>query len=138
MALVAFCLPALVLLLPVVAAVPAEEPPAATSRTDRPVPFLADEIGTGVRDAWSAATKDYDLKLAFAITPHHALAAYYATVRILDARGNEVLSADNVGPWFFTNLPNGIYRVTAKAYGRAIEQTAEVGNGKQTELSFYW
>jgi len=41
-------------------------------------------------------------------------------------------------PWFFTNLPNGIYRVTAKAYGRAIEQTAEVGNGEQTELSFYW
>jgi hypothetical protein len=137
MALAAFCLPALLLLLPVVAAVPAEEPSAATTRTDRPVPFLAQGIGTGVRDAWSAATKDYDLKLAFAITPHHSLAAY-ATVRILDARGNEVLSADNVGPWFFTNLPNGIYRVTAKAYGRAIEQTAEVGNGEQTELSFYW
>ncbi len=137
MALAAFCLPALLLLLPVVAAVPAEEPRAATTRTDRPVPLLTAGIGTGVRDAWSAATKDYDLKLAFAITPHHALAAY-ATVRILDARGNEVLSADNVGAWFFTNLPNGIYRVTAKAYGRAIEQTAEVGNGKQTELAFYW
>jgi hypothetical protein len=137
MALAAFCLPTLLLLSPVVAAVPAEEPPAATTRTDRPAPFLAEGIGTGVRDAWSVATKAYDLKLAFAIAPDHALAAY-ATVRILDARGNEVLSADNVGPWFFTNLPNGIYHVTAKAYGRAIEQTAEVGNGMQTELSFYW
>lgn len=137
MAWAASWLPALLLLLPVVAAEPAEEAPAVTAGTHRGVAVFAGGIGSGVRDAWSVATKDYDLKLVFATAPDHAFVAY-AGVRILDATGNEVLSTDNAGPWFFTNLPNGIYRVTATAYGRAIEQTAKIGKGEQTQVFFYW
>jgi hypothetical protein len=136
-ALAEFCLSAFLLLLTVATAVSAGEPPAVTSRTDRRDPYLAEGIGTGVRDASSAGTNDYDLKLAFATTSDGSPMAY-ATVRILDARGNEVLRADNAGPWFFTNLPTGIYRVSATAQGRAIEQTAKISNGEQTKLFFYW
>ena len=136
-ALAEFCLSAFLLRSTVATVVSAGEPPAVTSRTDRRDPHLAEGIGTGVRDASSEATNDYDLKLAFATTSDDALMAY-ATVRIVDARGKEVLHADNAGPWFFTNLPNGIYRVSATAYGRAIEQTAKISNGEQTKLFFYW
>jgi hypothetical protein len=136
-ALAEFCLSAFLLLLPVATVASAGELPAVTIRTDQRDPYLAEGIGTGVRDASSAATKDYDLKLAFATTSDDALMAY-TTVRILDTRGNEVLHVDNAGPWFFTNLSNGSYRVSATAYGRAIEQTAKINNGEQTKLFFYW
>jgi len=136
-ALAEFCLSAFLLLLPVATVVSAGEPSAVTIRMDQRDPYLVERIGTGVRDASSPATKDYDLRLAFATTSDDALMAY-PTVRILDTRGNEVLHVDNAGPWFFTNLSNGSYRVTATAHGRPIEQTAKISNGAQTKLFFYW
>jgi hypothetical protein len=49
-----------------------------------------------------------------------------------------VLSTVTEGPWLFTKLPAGTYRVTAETKGRSQQHIIHVPRSGQTEVLFSW
>ena len=59
-------------------------------------------------------------------------------VTIVDEQGRKVLETVSDGPWFYTNLPPGKYKVMAQARGKTHQQVVQVSPQKQTQLQFHW
>lgn len=81
----------------------------------QPLAADGDYMSAGVGEGGRKPFPDYPLKLIFA-TPEGALVA---GVRVTITRdgGEEVLSADDVGPWLLADLPAGEYDVVATGPG---------------------
>ncbi|MGH7820796.1 MAG: carboxypeptidase regulatory-like domain-containing protein [Candidatus Binatia bacterium] len=112
------------------AAAPAEE-------NYQGVPFRSGGVGRDEREALERASGGYNLKLIFARKQHTAFVSD-VQVRITDSQGNVVLDGLSHGPWFFTRLPPGKYRVEAAIAGRTQEQPVEVKEAAQARLAYYW
>ncbi len=119
----------------------AENPFAATYRGETDLSYLTGGVGRDQRDSLVALAKDENLKLVFALKatpPAHNEFVSTVSVRIFDGAGREVLAASDTGPWLFTKLPSGSYRVEATLLGRTLTQTAKVVEGRRTQLAFLW
>jgi hypothetical protein len=80
--------------------------------------------------------RNYDLKLIFATREGNYLSD--VNVTIVDEQGRKVLETVSEGPWFYTKLPAGKYKVTAEARGKTYQQVVQVSPQKQTQLQFHW
>lgn len=100
------------------------------------VPYISGGIGLDERETLRSLGKEYNLQLSFALTAGNYLSD--VEVLILDDKGKTVLEAVTQGPWFFTKLPAGTYRIRAKTLGQSLEHVAHVTQSGQTRLAFSW
>ena len=100
------------------------------------IPYLSGGIGLDEREALRSLAKEYNLQLSFALKKGNYLSD--VEVLITDDRGVTVLAAISQGPWFFTKLPVGTYRIRAKTLGESLEQMVHVSQQGQARLSFLW
>ncbi len=105
-------------------------------QTSAGIPYLSGGIGLDEREALRFLAKEYNLQLSFALKKGNYLSDI--AVLIADDRGTTVLAAVSQGPWFFTKLPAGTYRIRAKTLGQSLEQVAYVSQQGQARLSFLW
>jgi hypothetical protein len=87
---------------------------------------LTGGVGLDDRERMMQRYRDYNLHLAFAETSGPYLAGVQVTAR--DEQGEVVLSSTADGPFLFTRLPPGSYRVTADFGGQARTSTIRVGD----------
>ncbi len=99
------------------------------------IPYISGGIGEDEREAMRSISRDYNLKLVFAIKEGNYLADI--AVLIKDAEDKTMLDAVSDGPWFFTRLSPGIYTVTATMTGKAKTQKAQIKPTGQSVLQFY-
>lgn len=97
--------------------------------------FLNGGIGEEERDMLTEHAKEYNLKLTFAETS----GAYLADVAIAieNAKREEVLNLDSVGPILLVKLPPGKYHIEANSNDKIQRQTVTVGKG-QRSLTLRW
>jgi hypothetical protein len=101
------------------------------------IPYVSGGVGVDEREAFAAMSKDYSLKLIFAIKSGEYLSD--VKVEISDSIGKKVLEAVADGPWFFTNLPPGKYKVNVTMMDKTQQNVVNIGKDKkQTTLRFYW
>jgi hypothetical protein len=101
------------------------------------IPYVSGGVGVDEREAFAAMGRDYSLKLMFAIKGGEYLSD--VKVEISDSIGKKVLDAVADGPWFFTNLPPGKYKVNVTMMGKTQQNVVNIGKDKkQTTLRFYW
>jgi hypothetical protein len=87
------------------------------------VPYASGGVGENSQEELTARQGVFSLKLVFA---EQQTGSYLAdvTVTIVDAAGETLINALSDGPWFYTKLPAGDYKVTA-VY-RGVPQSVEV------------
>src|SRR5713101_6398990 len=89
-------------------------------QTSAGIPHLSGGIGLDEREALRFLAKEYNLQLSFALKKGNYLSDI--EVLIADDRGTTVLAAVSQGPWFFTKLPAGTYRIRAKTLGNLLSK----------------
>src|SRR5712692_2074213 len=99
-------------------------------------PYLSGGIGLDEREALRSLANEYNLYLSFALKKGN----YLSDIKVLitDDRGATVLAAISQGPWFFTKLPAGTYRIKAETLGESLEQMVHAPQQGQARLSFLW
>ena len=100
------------------------------------IPYLSGGVGLDEREDLSRMTRDYNLKLSFAVTGGDYLGDVAVEVR--DAGGRMVLEAVSEGPWFFAKLPPGRYTVVVRATGKSQQKTVQLSGRGQTVLNLFW
>lgn len=102
-------------------------------------PAAVDYVTGGVGEvqrAELAAMPGYNLRVALANAAGEYLAD--AHVRVIDARGREVLQTQMDGPWLLARLPAGSYRVVATVDGEQRTQTVQVPATGQRQIVLRW
>jgi type IV secretory pathway TrbL component len=111
-------------------------PPVHTSGS---VEYLSGGIGADESAAIRNASGQWPLTLEFAIKDRQrADFAADVKVRVLDARGNEVLQATSEGPFLLARLAPGSYAVEATLAGQAQRRKVDVKAGKPSREVFLW
>ncbi len=106
-------------------------------KSEKGAPYMSGGIGVEERNEMRRAVEEYNLGLWFAGKSRH-----YVTdvdVVISDDKGKQILSAANTGPWFYVQLPPGMYTVKATYNGKVREvknlRLKKNGGDRQT---VYW
>lgn len=101
------------------------------------VRYVSGGVGEGERAELNALSNQFNLRLLFAM---QGSGDYLADVQvnIMDEDGRTALSAQSQGPWFFTQLPPGAYRVEVSVLNQTQQQTVHVTGSRQSHLNFYW
>jgi hypothetical protein len=115
---------------------PADLPTALQVKTYQGIPYVSGGAGEEERDLLHTLGREYNLKLIFAAKAGNYVSE--VSITIANGRGQKVLEAVSEGPWFYTKLPPGTYRVMAQVEGRTQQQVIQVNQQKQTQLQFYW
>jgi hypothetical protein len=100
------------------------------------ISYVSGGVGLEERDALAQMSRDYNLKLNFAVSSGNYLGD--VSVVITDARGQVVLEAVSEGPWFFAKLPSGKYTIRAEVMGKAQQQSSRVPAKGQAQVNFFW
>jgi hypothetical protein len=101
------------------------------------IPYVSGGVGIDAREQLDAIGKNYSLKLVFAGKNGKYVADI--NVEISDSTGKKILNAVSEGPWFFSKLPPGKYKVTVTMMGKEKQKRVNIGKvQKQTTLYFYW
>lgn len=98
-------------------------------------PFLNGGVGEEERAMLAEHAQEYSLKLTFAATT----GAYLADVdiAITNAKHDEVLNLDSVGPVLLVKLPPGKYRIEATSGGKTQRKVVSVGKSL-TQATLRW
>jgi hypothetical protein len=109
---------------------------APTPQQQNGIAFINGGVGLEEQAAMKAQRADYNLLLTFATQQS---GAYRSDVQldIMDAKGNNLVTAANTGPMFFAKLPPGTYRISAAAEGKTFKRTVRVGNAPK-EIVLHW
>jgi hypothetical protein len=100
------------------------------------IPYVSGGVGLEERDALAQMSRDYNLKLSFAVSSGNYLGD--VNVVIKDVRGQVVLEAVSEGPWFFAKLPSGKYTIRVEVMGKAQQQSSQVPAKGQAQVNFFW
>jgi len=100
--------------------------------------FISGGVGKGERQAMmsSFTARDYNLKVVFAAQTGQYLALI--PIRITDANGKVLLETQSMGPWFFVNLPAGMYKISAVYESQEKTRDVSLGGGGMNTVRFYW
>lgn len=98
-------------------------------------PFLNGGVGEEERAMLAEHANEYSLKLTFA----ESSGAYLADVSITieNAKREELLNLDSVGPVLLVKLAPGKYRINATSGGKTQQKSVSVGKGL-THLTLHW
>lgn len=125
---------------PQTAALAAQFPPAIViteGKTAQGFAYLSGGVGADERLAMEERAKAFNVKLVFAETD----GSYVADVKleIAGAKNDTILPETTTGPWFYIQLPPGIYSVKASFAGQSKEaKTLRVSKGKNAQQVFVW
>jgi hypothetical protein len=100
------------------------------------VSYVSGGVGTASIDRLTSLTRDFNLKLAFALKSGDYVTG--AKVTIADAAGKTLLDSTSEGPWFLAKLPVGNYKIIAIFAGNAKKRTIAVGAEKPKTIDFRW
>ena len=107
-----------------------------TVQNDHGIPFVSGGVSMDDRQTLRQMTKDDNLQLIFAAKNRDYLSD--VMVRITDNKGHEVLNTVAQGPWLFTKLPTGKYRLHATTKGQSQGTTFEVPTSGQARVYLSW
>jgi len=125
---------------PQTAVLAAQFPPAIVitrGKTAQGFVYLSGGVGADERLALEERAKGFNVKLVFA----GADGSYVAEVKleIADGKGDAILATTTTGPWFYIQLPPGIYNVKARFRGQIKEVTTlRVSKDRTTHQVFVW
>ncbi|RJR51307.1 MAG: carboxypeptidase regulatory-like domain-containing protein [Desulfobacteraceae bacterium] len=97
--------------------------------------YMSGGVGIGERQAMEKMAEGYDLKLVFATIEGNYLS--FVDVKITDQKGNQVLTAQSNGPWFYADLPPGSYKVSASHNGVEKSHNLVLDSGLE-EVVLHW
>jgi len=100
------------------------------------IPYMSSGLCPDERNDVPLSANNYSLKLAFA--SEQGTCKDEVVINIKDAAGKEVFKATATGPWLYTNLPPGEYRVSATMKGETHIKRVRVLPSQQAALSFFW
>jgi hypothetical protein len=115
----------------------AQESPAAPAvKSQGSASYISGGVTGDERDAMKPLAKDYNLRMAFALS----VGNYVADVKInvQNAKGKTVLDVVSDGPWLYAKLPAGKYKVIAEYEGKAVTKSATISANKGASLNFVW
>jgi hypothetical protein len=113
----------------------APAPAVASQSSGSNAAIVSGGVGVDERDAMSAAVKNANLKMMFALNTGEYVSD--VKVDITDAAGRKVAEHASRGPWVFANLPSGNYNVAATFDGRTQTRKVAVGKGVKV-VDFRW
>lgn len=121
-----------VMLLPMSNAISAE----AVVQTTNGISYVSGGIGEDALAKMETLTKDFNLKLVFALQDGH----YVTDVKVVitDAKGKTLLDATSEGPWFLVRLPAGNYQIVATFAGNTLKRAVTVGKARLQTVGFRW
>lgn len=99
-------------------------------------PYVSGGVGDESIERLNAQAGQFNLKLVFALS-----AGDYVSdvgVSIADAKGRIVLAGTSDGPWFYTRLPAGSYRVSATLAERTVKRQVSIGRSGLKTVDFRW
>jgi hypothetical protein len=116
----------------------AEPPVQEQSAPSATIDYVTGGIGTKERDTLLASESNYNLKVEAAYNSGHYLSD--VTIRILDSKGNQILSAMTDGPLFYARLAPGTYTVEANFHDTIKKQTVTLAapSGKPKRVVLVW
>lgn len=100
------------------------------------VPYVSGGIGEESIDRLNSRAREFNLKLVFALNSGEYVSD--VGVSIANAKGKTLLDATSEGPWFYTRLPAGNYRVVATLNGKTVKRQVAVGSAKLRTVDFRW
>lgn len=100
------------------------------------VSYVSGGVGTESLDRLGSLTKDFNLKLVFALKSGEYVSSVKVT--IADPAGKSLLDATSEGPWFLAKLPAGSYQISATFAGKAEMRKIAVDAKKLKVLDFRW
>ncbi len=120
------------MLLPMSNAIGAE----AVVQTTNGISHVSGGIGEDSLAKMESLTKDFNLKLVFALQDGH----YVTDVKVVIAatKGKTLLDATSEGPWFLAKLPAGNYQIVATFEGKTVKHSVTVGKAKLQTVDFRW
>ena len=105
-------------------------------RTTGGVTYVSGGVGEESIGQLSALSKDFNLKLVFALKSGDYLSG--VGVAIADASGKTLLNATSDGPWFLTKLPSGNYKIVATFAGTSVTRQAAVSAANLSVIDMRW
>lgn len=118
----------------------AEIPPAimiTEGKTSHGFSYLFGGVSSNEREAMEERAKGYNVKLVFAARDGSFISG--VALVIATARVGEIMSLTTAGPWFFIQLPPGVYSVKATFKGETQEIRAlSVAKDKRIQQSMIW
>jgi hypothetical protein len=118
----------------------AEIPPALAiteGKTSQGYPYLFGGVSSNEREAMEQRAKDYNLRLVFAEKTGPYVAG--VTIVLATGKGGEILSIATDGPWFYIQLPPGIYEVKATFQGQTKQiKSVNVVSNKTLQQTLIW
>ena len=118
----------------------AQFPPAimiTEGKTAQGFPYLSGGISTDERERMEEMGKAYNLKLVFAAKK----GPFVAGVRLVieGETGSEIINLVTDGPWFYIQLPAGVYRLRATFEGQKNEvRGLAVSKDKRIQRNLVW
>lgn len=118
----------------------AQFPPAimiTEGKTTQGVPYLSGGISTDERERMEERGKGYNVKLVFAAKK----GPFIAGVRLVieGENGAEIVNLVTDGPWFYIQLPPGVYKLRATFDGQKKEvRRLAVSKGKRIQRNLVW
>ena len=99
------------------------------------ISFMTGGVSKGERADMEDLSERYNLKVVMATTSGSYLALIPVT--IYDDSGKRLLKVNANGPWFYADLPEGLYTVKAVYEGQKKEKKVHVDKGLQLVM-FHW
>ena len=100
------------------------------------VSYVSGGVGTTSTDRLSSLSKDFNLKLVFALKSGDYISG--VDVTIANAAGKTLVNTKSEGPWFLTRLPAGNFKIAATFDGKTESRTIAVGAEKMKTVDFRW
>lgn len=97
--------------------------------------YVSGGIGLDERNALKSVEKDYNLKLVFAALSGNYLSDIQVVVE--DITGRKLIETTSNGPWLYTNLPQGRYKIVASFSDQKKVKMVDVEKSLNTIL-FHW
>lgn len=99
------------------------------------VMYASGGVGKDERMAMNAMAQNYNVKMIFVEAPKDYIARVH--LKIEDHSGKLLLETTSSGPWFWTKLPQGDYRVIASFHDHREMKLLKVTGGVDT-VEFFW
>lgn len=100
------------------------------------ISYVSGGIGLESIDQLTTMTKEFNLKLVFALNSGEYLSN--VKVVIADAAGKPLLDTTADGPWLLTKLPAGNYQIAATFSGTTVTRRTTVGAARLSTVDMRW
>lgn len=105
--------------------------------TDQGIRYTSGGVGESEREELRAMSDRFNLRVMSAMQGGGEYLAD-TQVKIVDSRGEVVLTANSKGPYFLAQIPPGTYTVAVSTADHTQQQSVRIDGPRQSQLNFYW